>query len=71
MHPAVPPLALKTLLLNSSWVRKCPPLITWLKYEPASPRTRPKMPLHSSPFSKKFLSYQPVSVSGSVIASLT
>ena len=22
-HPAVPPLALKTLLLNSCWVRKC------------------------------------------------
>ena len=29
-HPACPPLAVKTLLLNSVWIRKCPPLITWL-----------------------------------------
>ena len=29
-HPACPPLSMKSLLLNSNWVRKCPPLITWL-----------------------------------------
>jgi hypothetical protein len=42
-HPAFPPLSAKTWLLNSIWVRNCPPLITWLKYAPGAPCVLPKI----------------------------
>src|SRR5437667_12703041 len=57
-----PPVRAKSLLLNSSWVRKWEPLIVWLNSAPALPDVAPKTNAHSSPFSKPLASNHPVAV---------